>query len=320
MGTYSTLFKTALVMCLVTLVSAEAWARPKIGVLLYTQENHYKETLNGILDQLAKEGFGESQVEYMRENAEGNKAKAVEVSRKFSASGMDLVIVLGTTAALIALNEIKDAPIVFSMVYDPVDSKIVRDWNHSGNNATGSSNNLPMSSVVNALKSFAPVKKLAVLYQPNENNSVNQLKDLQQEQAAAKIKMIPVPISTKEELIRILPSVMGSADALYLAGGSVLGEMVPEIADAATRAKKITVSNLKERVEKGVLLGVCANSYQVGLLAGENAAQVLRGAKPSSIPIGKLKKFDVLINMKTAKTGQFPIPSSFMKTVTKTIE
>src|SRR5450759_198392 len=119
--------------------SAEAGAKPKIGVLLFTQESHYKETLSGIMDQLKKEGFGESNADFREENAEGNKVKAVELAKKFAASGMDLVIVLGTSATLIVMNEIKEVPIVFSMVYDPVDSKIVWDWKSSGNNTTGSS-------------------------------------------------------------------------------------------------------------------------------------------------------------------------------------
>ncbi len=300
--------------------SAEAGAKPKIGILLFTQETHYKETLSGIMDQLKKEGFGKSNADFIVENAEGNKAKNVELAQKFAAAKMDLVIVLGTTATLIAMNEIKDVPIVFSMVYDPVESRIVRDWKSSGNNTTGSSNNMPMSNVIHALKGLAPVKRLAVLYQPNEKNSVSQLKDLQDEQNNSQIKVVPVPITKEEEVAQILPNIIGNADALYISGGSILGEMVPTIVDIATKAKLITATNLKERVERGVLLGICANSYAVGVLAGGKAAKVLRGAKPSSIPIRTLKKFDVLINMKTAKAGQFRIPPDFMKTVTRTIE
>lgn len=313
-------FVTAMVFFIITLFSAEAWAKPKIGILLYTQENHYRETLNGIMDQLKKEGFGESKADFIEENAEGNKAKAVELSKKFAASGMDLVIVLGTTATLIAMNEIKEVPIVFSMVYDPVDSKIVQDWKSSGNNTTGSSNNMPMSNVIHALKGLTPVKKLAVIYQPDERNSVSQLRDLQEEQKMSQFKLVPVPITKEEDVTRILPNVIGSADALYISGGSILGEMVPTIADMTIKAKMITATNLKERVKKGLLLGVCANSYAVGLLAGEKAAKVLRGAKPSSIPIGKLKKFDVFVNMRTVKAGQFQIPPDFMKAVAETIE
>jgi len=311
---------TAMVFFIFTLFSAEAWAKTKIGALLFTKENHYSESLNGIMDQLKKEGYGESKADFIVENAEGNKAKAVELAKQFASSGLDLVIVLGTSAALAAIKEIKNVPIVFSMIYDPVEAQIVRDWKSSGNNTTGSSNKTPMSNLVHTLKRFAPVKRLAVLYQPDEKNSVIQLKDLQEAQNNSQIRVVPVPITKKEDVTQILPNVMGSEGALYIAGSSILGEMLSKIVDMTTKAKMITVTNQKERVEKGVLLGFCPNSYTVGLLAGEKAAKVLKGAKPSSIPIEMLKKFDVLVNMRTAKAGQFQIPPDFMKTVTKAIE
>jgi len=74
---------------------------------------------------------------------------------------------------------------------------------------------------------------------------------------------------------------------------------VPIIVDIAIKAKVVTISHLEDMVEKGALLGVCANPYLIGRLAGEKAAKILRGAKPSSIPIEPLKKFDLIINKKS---------------------
>jgi ABC-type uncharacterized transport system substrate-binding protein len=68
-------------------------------------------------------------------------------------------------------------------------------------------------------------------------------------------------------------------------------------------------------VAKGVLLGVCSNSYQNGRMVGEKAIRILNGAKPSSIPIESPKEHFVMINMQTARAGQFRIPEEFMKKV-----
>jgi putative ABC transport system substrate-binding protein len=84
--------------------------------------------------------------------------------------------------------------------------------------------------------------------------------------------------------------------------------------------KVITITHLDDLVEKGVLLGVCSDSYPMGRLAGEKAVKILNGARPSSIPIESLKQFDVIINLKTAKAGNFPVPPDFMKTVGRTIK
>jgi putative ABC transport system substrate-binding protein len=73
-------------------------------------------------------------------------------------------------------------------------------------------------------------------------------------------------------------------------------------------------------VVAGVLIGVCSNSYKQGHIAGNIAARILRGAKPSSIPIELSKEIDVIINMKTANAGKFLVPPEFKKIVTRTIK
>ena len=88
----------------------------------------------------------------------------------------------------------------------------------------------------------------------------------------------------------------------------------------ATKSKVPTITHLEDLVQKGVLIGVCADSYLGGNLAGEKAIKILKGAKPASIPIETTKKFAVILNMKTAKAGQFIITPKFKKTVTKIIE
>lgn len=314
------LLGAAAVVVMTGFQTAEALAEKRIGVLIWTTENHYTETMNGIKEQLKKEGFEEPRVKFTIENAGGNKAKAMEQAQKFAAAKFDMVIALGTFAAIAVTKEIQGVPVIFSMVYDPVESKIAQDWKSSGNNTTGSSNKLPMSNVLNALKQLAPVKRLGVLYTPGEKNSETQLRELQAEESNSQIKVLPVPLTRKEDVAPMLEQVTGAVDALYLAGSSILGETIPAIVEAATKAKIITVTNLEERVEKGILLGVCADSRSVGILAGERAAKVLKGAKPSSLSIGTLKKPDILINVKTAKSGQIQVPPAFLKSATRVIE
>jgi len=206
------------------------------------------------------------------------------------------------------------------MVYDPVETGIAKNWKSSGNNTTGSSPLIPMSRVLDNLKELAPVKRLAMLYAPDEKQSVAQLRELQKIQASFQIKVIPVILSNKEDVARILPQVVNNVDAFYLTGSSIVGVTAPMIVETANKSKVATITHLDDLADKGALLGVCVNSYLVGSLAGEKAVKILRGAKPSSIPIETPKKLDFILNMKTAKAGQFQIPPRFMNTVTRTIE
>ncbi|HWR59842.1 MAG TPA: ABC transporter substrate-binding protein [Thermodesulfovibrionales bacterium] len=298
----------------------EAWAEKKIGILMWSEEGRYKGARDGIMEQLAKGGFKEGTAKFIVENAGGNKVKAAELAKKFAESKLDMIIPIGTSAAVAVAKDIKDVPIVFSMVYDPVESKIAQDWKSSGNNTTGASPRVPMSKLLAELKNLAPVKRLGVLYTPGEKNSEIQLKELQAEEATSGVKVIPVPLTKKEDAVRMVSDAAGTVDALYLTGSSMVGAAISAITEAASKERIITVSHLDDMVEKGAILAVCADSFAVGSLAGEKAAKVLKGASPSSVPIESLKKLDVIVNMKAAKAAQIKIPPAFMKSVTKTIQ
>ncbi len=303
-----------------TLHSAEAIAPKKIGFLLFNEQPRYMENKNGVINQLKQNGFGEPMVKFRIENAGGNKAKAAELARKFVAEKMDIVIPVGTSAAVAAANEIKNIPIVFVMVWDPVESKIAEGWKSSGNNTTGASSKTSASKLLRAVNELAGVKRVAVLYTMGERNSEIQVKEFEAEQRNFNIKIVRVPLSNKEAVASVLTQVVRSVEAICLTGSSVVGESLPTIVDIATKAKVITASQSEDHVERGALLGITVDAYAVGRLAGEKAVEILKGVKPSSIPIEPLKKMDLIINMKTAKAGQFQIPRSFMKSVTRVIE
>jgi putative ABC transport system substrate-binding protein len=302
------------------LIPSEAGAEKRIGILRYTDERRFIESQRGIMDQLKQQGFGESAVKFILETAGGSKMKANEIAQKFAAEKMDLIITVSTSATIAVAKAIKNVPIVFSTVYDPIEAGIANDWKSSGNNTTGSCTRIPMEKVIKSLKEFAPVKKLAVLYTPGEKNSELQLIELKKIQAGSQINVIPVILSKEEDVARILPRVAETVDAFYLTGSSIVGATVPLIVDVANKPKVATITHLDDLIDKGALLGVCVDSYLVGRLAGEKAIKVLKGAKPSSIPIETPKKLDFVLNMKTAKAGQFQIPPKFRKTVTRAVE
>jgi len=320
MRTMKKFWVSAVVFLTLALFSIEAGAEKRIGVLLFSEEARYIEATKGFMDTLKERGFEEPQTKIIIENAGANKAKVAELVQKFAAAKMDLIFTAGTHATTAVAREIKDVPIVFSVVYDPVEAGIAKDWKSSGNNTTGTSSKVPMSKLMDSLKVFAPVKRLAVLYTPGEKNSEAQLKDLQGIQADYGIKVVPVPLTRTEEVAQLLPVVIRLTDALYVTGSNLVDSQISIIVDMATKGKVITITHLDDLVEKGVLLGVCSNSYSMGRLAGEKAVKILKGVKPSSIPIESLKQFDVMINLKTAKAGNFQVPPDFMKTVRRTIK
>lgn len=307
-------------LSIVTLGPAGARAERQIGIMTYTAESRFVESERGIMDQLRQDGFGDPAVKFIRKSAEGSKVKAAELARTFAATKGDLLLTIGTTATIAAAREIKDVPIVFSIVYDPVEAGIARGWKSSGNNTTGASARIPMDQLMQSLKLLAPVRRLAVLYTPGERHTEIMLKELQGLQVEFGVKVVPVILSKQEEVPRILPAVLQTADAIALTGSSIHYTSVPLIVEMATAARVATITHIEEFVRKGALLGISANPYEQGRLAGEKAVRVLKGAKPSSMPIETPKTLDIILNMRTARAGQFYIPEKLKKAITRTVE
>lgn len=307
-----------LAMALVAFGSQEVLAAKKIGMLLFSGEARYTESKDSVIAQLKKEGFAAPDTTFIIENAEGNKSKAAEIAKNFTGMHLDLVMAFGTSAVTPMAKEITVTPVVFGYVFDPVESKIVADWKNSGNNVTGVSNKVDMANLLATFKKLSPVKTLGVLYTPGEKNSEIQLKDLQAVQGATGVKIVPVPVTKKEDIQSVVAEAAAAMDALYITGSGIIGLEIPAVVALANKAGKPTVTHLDDQVAKGVLMAVSASAGDIGTQVGEMAVRVLKGEKPSAIPIGLPKSLDILLNMKTAK--QFTIPAEFMKMVTKKID
>lgn len=310
----------AAVFLTLALFSIEAQAQRRIGVLMFSEEARYVEALKGIKEKLKEGGLGEPKTTLIVEQAGANKAKAAELAQKFRSEKLDLIITMGTSATVAVSREIQGVPIVFTVVYDPVEAGIAKDWKSSGNNTTGCSSKIPMQGLMESLKSFTQVKRLAVLYTTGEKNSESLLRDLQRIGANYRVKVIPVRLTKIEEVNRLLPEVLRTTDAVCVTGSNLVDSQIAVITDMAIKAQVITITHLEDLVEKGTLLGVCADAYSMGQLAGEKTLKILKGVKPSSIPIESAKKFNVILNMKTARKSQIQIPPNLMKMVTRIIE
>jgi putative ABC transport system substrate-binding protein len=297
---------------------APAGADTKVGILLWNTQARYEQCKNGVVEQLKAEGFAEPQISLVVEQADGNKTTVGDLAQKFSAAHMNVVIPIGTSAAVAVAQAIKDAPVVFAFVFDPVDSKIAQDWKSSGNNTTGSSSKTSAPVLLNSLKQLQ-VKRLAVLFTPGERNTEAQVTDIQAVKDPA-VQVTPVPLKSRADVARELAKLEGQTDAVLLTGSSIIGDTAAQIVVLANKSKIITATQSEDHMDKGVLIGVTADPAAIGRLAGKKAAQVLRGTKPSAIEIEALKTSDIVLNMRTAKAIGLEVPASLKKAASKVVE
>jgi len=302
-------------LCSFSILATDSVAKKKIGIISFSSETRYENATQGFLEVLKKNGFDENKVSIIKENAGANKAQVIEIINKFKTEKLDLIYSIGTSSTTLIASEITDTPVVFAIVYNPIESGIAKSWKSSGNNTTGISVYIPMDKVLAPLSHFPSLKKLAVLYTPNEKNSESQLKDIQAS-VQNKLVIIPVPLTNKEDIDVLLPEILRTSDALYVTGSNVVNKEISLITEMAMKAKVVTITHLDDLVTKGVLIGVSSNSKSMGEIAGTKAVKILRGTKPKDIPIDIPKNIQILFNEKKSKEGHFIIPENFLKTVT----
>jgi len=300
-------------------LSDKAFAQPKkIGILLWSGEDRYVESTWAMLEQLKADGFGD--LEVRQESAEANKAIAMRLAKGFAAQKMDVYVGVGTNGVAALQKEISNIPIVFNVVYDPMGAGFVDTWKHSKNNITGVSNLLPMTDILQRLKTFVPLKNLAVLYTPDQKNSEAQLQDLQDVAQDCSIKIIPVPLSSADDAALVIPLLKGKAEAIYLTGSGFVGSSVGAIVKGAVKEKMVPISHLSDYVDQGVLLAAGADMRELGRMAAGKVEEVLKGVFPTDIPVEGPKRALYYLNLKTAKAMGIIVPDDLKKEAVKVIE
>jgi putative tryptophan/tyrosine transport system substrate-binding protein len=313
--------------CLVAaVVLAAAAARPataaerRVGILLWNAQPRYEHCRDGLLEVLRAEGFTEPGTTFVVEQAYGSRTAVREAAHKLAQAHLTLVVAIGTSAAVAVAEEVKEVPVVFAMVFDPVASGIARDWSSSGNNTTGASSKTSAPRLLDALRQITTLKRLGVLYTPGEKNSEAQVRELVALGKSSDFEVVSLPLASRVEVVPTLAHAAGTVEAVVLTGSSVVGDMVGQIVALASKAKIVTATQSDDHVDKGVLVGVTVDPGAVGRLAGDKAAKVLRGAPPASIPIEALKASELVLNLKTAKATGIEVPVALRKAAVRVIE
>jgi putative ABC transport system substrate-binding protein len=291
----------------------------KVGILLSADEARYRDGADAAIKQVKAEGFDDATLTVETRDAKGDKKVAAAIAKEFAAGGARAILVMGTGGTAAAMDALKDTPIVFSMVWDPVDAGFAKSWTASGTNGTGSSNKVSMTAVIKTLKRIGPVKRFGVLFNPAEKNSVSQLDEIKAIQKELEFEVVEAPVAKKEDAAKVAKSLVGKVDAIHITGAVVVTSQVPEITAVTIAAKIPTSSHLIDAVEAGALLGVTASVQEVGRLAGAKLAKVLRGEKPAGLPIDTVKRLDVSVNMKTAKAAGIKVPVDLLQSATRVI-
>ncbi len=174
----------------------EAWAKEKKNVVMLRWR--YKDKSEEAFEKV----LNSSQYEIIWQDvcADEKKDKLVEIIKGLNTSKIDLIYAFGTTVAQVLKDMVKDVPIVYNCVTDPLGAGIIASWEHSGNNLTGASNGVPAEPQFRALKKIVDFKRLGMIHNPKEKNSVIARDEAKALEEKYGFTLIEANFATKDDL------------------------------------------------------------------------------------------------------------------------
>jgi putative ABC transport system substrate-binding protein len=255
--------------------------------------------------------------------AEGNYARLAEFAAELVRLKVDLLVSHGTPGTLAAKQATRTLPIVMLTSGDAVATGIVANLARPGGNVTGSTFFDPElnAKLLELLKEASPsVKRVGVLVNPDNAVMAMDVRAMEHTAQSLKFELQQFEVRGSNELQSTISNVTRARlDALAVTADAVFTSNAGTIAAIAANNRLPTIGFV-EFAQVGGMIGYGANLSSLFYRGAYFVDKILRGAKPADIPVEQPTKFDLVINLKTAKTLGFEIPTSLLARADEVIE
>jgi len=305
-------------------VRAQQKAMPVIGFLGSTSRS--APLVAAFLEGLAETGYVEGQnaaIEYRW--AEGRYDRLPALAAELVKRGVDVIVTQGgippTRAAKSATSTI---PIVFAVGTDPVEDGLVASLARPGGNLTGVTFMMTElnSKRLELLTELVPqARVIALLVNPNNPSAERTMRDVQEAARAKGVQLLILKAGTESEIDAAFASfVQLHASALLVGQDSFFASRREQLVALASRNAVPAIYENREYIASGGLISygtsLAATSRQAGIYVGK----ILKGAKPADLPVERPTRFELVVNLKTAKALGLTMPPSILVRAAEVIE
>lgn len=307
-------------------VRAQQSAVPVIGFLHSASPDAYVSQLSIFRESLKELGYIEGQnvaIEYRW--AEDQIARLPMMAAELVQRNVSVIVAGGSPAsALAAKSATTIIPIVFMNAADPVAIGLVESFNRPGGNVTGATllSAELVSKRLGILRDLLPsTKKVAVLVNPARPGVDVQKAQVQSAAQALGLALDELNASSERDFEAVFKAIVSQRDgALIVTPDALFLDRRNEIADLATRHKIPTMYELRNYVDAGGLISYGASPLEMYRQGGSLISQILMGKKPADLPVRQPTKFELVINLKTAKALGIQVPNSMQLLADDVIE
>ena len=302
----------------------QATKLPTIGFLGANTASFERRSIDAFVQRMRELGWVESRTvvtEYRW--AEGRDDRFVEIAAEFIRLKVNVILTYGTPSTLAAKKATAVVPIVFAAAGDPVGTGLVASLARPGGNVTGLSIQQTDTATkrLELLREVVPsVRRLAILTHVGSLNAMLEMNEVRVAAGALGLEVIVLEVQQPADITPAMEAIKGRVDALYVASAPLLSTNRVRINTLALVAQLPTMHTFRQWVEAAGLMSYGPNFPDLFRRAADLVDKVLRGAKPADIPVEQPTKFDLVINLTTARALGLAIPPTLLARADEVIE
>lgn len=297
----------------------------RLGFLHGGTASSAREIIAAFRDELRKLGWIEGKniiIEYRYAMGEAQRFPAL--AEELVRLNVNVIVAWSTPGTLAAKSATSGIPIVFGMVSDPVASGVVASLARPGGNLTGWSNMLPETSqkLLELLKGAVPnASRIAVLFDPSNPGKQQEIKVLQAEVQRNGIVLHPVEVGNLGDINRAFASMAHDRpDGLVVLSDNVTSLNRNAIVGSVAKIQLPAIYQSSQFVDIGGLMSYGVNIESQFRRSAVYVDKILRGAKPRDLPVEQPTVFELVVNMKTAKSLLLKVPPALLVRADRVIE
>ncbi len=249
-------------------------------------------------------------------SAEGKAEQLPGLAAELVRLKAEVIVTVASLATLAAKKATNTIPIVFTQVGDPVGSGIVASLARPGANVTGLSNvtvDLTGKRLELTKEAVPALKSVAILTNPADPLHTSYLKETKIAAGGLRLEVRVVDVRHPSELEPAFTTIVQArVQAVVLAPGPFIFTHRTQIANLSTKARVPVVGWDRELAESGALISYGPNRLEILRRAAVYVDKILKGAKPADLPVEEPMRFELVVNLKTAKALGLTIPQSVL--------
>jgi putative ABC transport system substrate-binding protein len=295
-----------------------------IGFLGQSTRSAASEWTAAFVQRLRELGWTENRtitIEYRW--AEGREERFAEIAAEFARLKVDAIVASGTPAVMASRQATSVTPIVFAPAGDPVASGLVASLARPGGNVTGLATlgaDLAGKRVELLREAVSGLGRLAIMGNVGNPFSVLEVGEVQAAARALGLDVATLEIRRAQDIAPAFETLKGRADALYVCPDGLVSTNRTRINTLALGERLPVMHGYREYVEAGGLMSYGPNYPDLFRRAADYVDKILHGAKPGDIPVEQPTKFDLIVNLTTAKALHLDIPPTLLARADEEIE